>query len=873
MRASCGVRASFGIYAALLLLSSRQARADANDVRWKTVRQSEIALALVPHHQTRVAMAKERVVLIPFYSLRHKRALMLVNVYYDFANSGKTQSLTMGFPELYGKKRQSTSVEYKGDYKYMEFAVHRRPSILSFAARVAGKQQHVLSHPGVGKYRLWHVFSATLPTGRTRVHNVYEAEIGSYQETSAGGVGGPGIFNPAWDAENGERRFWFEYILHTGRRWKGPIGKGEIVLFFDGRHRLVRRFAQLEPTPADDVTFQLPMYKKRFIVIDGGANYEPDGQKLDKSKLVRASSWSHADSVNTNPALAFDRDPRTAWVAENRDKTPWIQFPADRKAKLRQLRISARAQTTGQSRPERVVVECRKKGGVKKAAAADLADDNTVQTINLTSPLKCKTVRLKVVSTHGGRNTSVAITALTPVYTGDDARKEMPAFKSPPLPAFVKVNKKAKMKDHFNEPVGAGSTIAALSRAGGKEAYESVKIVNVSWSADGSMVHYQCIRQNLKFHKKGLAMGYFVDVATGKIKGCYRMQRIGALSSKEQALWNRAAHFVDAQRFLQKHGFEKTEARALPPADLTRALPPHTVETGLDSASKNAGKLSIAQSRYGWRWRFHPTRKSASRKGSAKEKGAPLLKASVTFLAKSDKSDKGDKGDKDKKEKVIYIHKPHIDLAYARKHARYRQVILKNYREAVRNVADDYNITGSVSDFNRAVFPDRTAFTGAVYPYWSPQGDAVLVMWDDYQSMSALYKNKKIPYGGPTARKWQYGRFRTQVTVHTLASRKPSALEPPQGRRRSSTSATDPTADSKAKDSAAARAQKSANRSSTSSRRSTSKSSKSAGCGCRTVYRSCLLPATHPSHFLANTLMIFLCLFLLVSLKSVVGKE
>ena len=91
-----------------------------------------------------------------------------------------------------------------------------------------------------------------------------------------------------------------------------------------------------------------------------------------------------------------------------------------------------------------------------------------------------------------------------------------------------------------------------------------------------------------------------------------------------------------------------------------------------------------------------------------------------------------------------------------------------------------FKTTFSKRVFNKEVFPDRTAFTGAIYPYWSPKGDAVLVMWDDYQSMSSLYKNKTFPHGGPTSRKWKYGRFRSSVTVHALKPRKPTSLEPPK---------------------------------------------------------------------------------------------
>ena len=126
-----------------VLFFTRDAHADANDVRWVTMHRGKISLALVPNNQTRIAMVEEKVVLIPYYCPKRKRALMLVHVWYDFSNEGPTQTLNLGFPELHGQKKHYILEEYKGDHRYVKYDVMRRPSILSFYARISNQKAPV----------------------------------------------------------------------------------------------------------------------------------------------------------------------------------------------------------------------------------------------------------------------------------------------------------------------------------------------------------------------------------------------------------------------------------------------------------------------------------------------------------------------------------------------------------------------------------------------------------------------------------------------------------------------------------------------------------------------------------------------------------
>ena len=110
-----------------------------------------------------------------------------------FTNTGPATERLMGFPQA-----------LEGD----------SPELLDFRAFVDQNEVSVTFRPnaqpqGEWDYAGWHTFTVPFAAGQTRtVRNTYQGRL-------------------TWES-NGARLF--EYVLHTGAAWQGPIGQADITV-------------------------------------------------------------------------------------------------------------------------------------------------------------------------------------------------------------------------------------------------------------------------------------------------------------------------------------------------------------------------------------------------------------------------------------------------------------------------------------------------------------------------------------------------------------------------------------------------------------------------------------------------------------------
>ena len=83
-----------------------------------------------------------------------------------------------------------------------------------------------------GRYRRWFTFGVPMQARkRTSLRVRYVARVGRSLRlflTNIMAFRFPGLYTWA--------DYWIDYVLHTGSAWAGPIGKGEVVLYAEGRH-------------------------------------------------------------------------------------------------------------------------------------------------------------------------------------------------------------------------------------------------------------------------------------------------------------------------------------------------------------------------------------------------------------------------------------------------------------------------------------------------------------------------------------------------------------------------------------------------------------------------------------------------------------
>lgn len=236
-----------------------------------------IGYGAVPLDNDQVAMSAERVEA----EIRGDQAW--VTCAFTFTNAGPAIQVLMGFPQA--------QAFAGGD-----------PVLRDFRATVDGQEATVAYRPnaqpeGEWDYAGWHAFAVDFATGQTRtVRNTYHGRLN-------------------WQSNGGRA---FEYVLHTGATWRGPIGQAEVIVRWQrdrdvapetllaspsgytlGRHELRWHFTDLEPTREDDIrVYFRPIYGPHNI----GAAAASSG-----------SIYPAETGYNLPAALFSDGDPTTAW--------------------------------------------------------------------------------------------------------------------------------------------------------------------------------------------------------------------------------------------------------------------------------------------------------------------------------------------------------------------------------------------------------------------------------------------------------------------------------------------------------------------------------------------------------------------------------
>jgi len=219
-----------------------------------------------------------------------------VTCIFQFQNSGAATEVLMGFPQ--GARVPGGS-----------------PELLDFRSYVDDEEVPVAFRPDVRReadreFEGWYAFSVPFAAGQTRqVGNTYHGRLTRHS--------------------NGERSF--DYMLHTGASWHGPIGRGEIVVRWTsdrdvapdtisasppplttGPHELRWRFLDLEPSLEDDI-------RVAFRPVYGPQN----------AGIATASSGVVEPEVTGPglPAAVFaDSDPSTSWRSFGQTTGAWIAW-------------------------------------------------------------------------------------------------------------------------------------------------------------------------------------------------------------------------------------------------------------------------------------------------------------------------------------------------------------------------------------------------------------------------------------------------------------------------------------------------------------------------------------------------------------------
>jgi hypothetical protein len=205
-----------------MLLLPRAGRADVNHVMHTKTDDRGSAVHAVPLWNDLVRMAAERVVLVPYYDAKEYQPRLMCHVWYDLVNEGPRTRLSLGFPELkaYYRFHVAKVAAMLGSLEKVDQRT-TLPTITAFGAREGDHHPAVSTYPGVGRYRRWFTFGVDLAAGqKTRVHNTYLATLGHHTQSMDRDQGAAPLTSS----------YVAHYVLHTGARWRGPIGQGEIYL-------------------------------------------------------------------------------------------------------------------------------------------------------------------------------------------------------------------------------------------------------------------------------------------------------------------------------------------------------------------------------------------------------------------------------------------------------------------------------------------------------------------------------------------------------------------------------------------------------------------------------------------------------------------
>lgn len=258
------------------------------DVRADDVSLGAVGYGVVPLQNDQVVMAAERVEA----EIRGDEAW--VTCIFTFTNTGGATQLLIGFPQAQPTEGGA-------------------PELLGFQAFIDEVGTPVTFRPnaqpeGERDYAGWYTFVVPFAAGQTRtVRNSYHGRL-------------------TWTSNGGRL---FEYILHTGAAWRGPIGQADIIVrwqrdrdvapgtilvsppgYLQGKHELRWHFADLEPAVENDIRmFFRPIY--------GPYNLGTAAASSGQVQPIRTGYGLPA-------ALFSDGDTTTAWHSEGESKGAWV---------------------------------------------------------------------------------------------------------------------------------------------------------------------------------------------------------------------------------------------------------------------------------------------------------------------------------------------------------------------------------------------------------------------------------------------------------------------------------------------------------------------------------------------------------------------
>lgn len=129
---------------------------------------------------------------------------------FTFHNDGPAAKVRVGFPD----EGQGSMEPYQGEDK-IPTGKNLKATFLSYESWVDGKKVATELVPTDNRELYWHAKTVQFKgNGDTKIRDVYTLPPGG-QMTN----------------ENGLYKQTY-YVLHTGSSWKGPIGKGEVIISF-----------------------------------------------------------------------------------------------------------------------------------------------------------------------------------------------------------------------------------------------------------------------------------------------------------------------------------------------------------------------------------------------------------------------------------------------------------------------------------------------------------------------------------------------------------------------------------------------------------------------------------------------------------------
>ena len=567
--------------------------------------------------------------------------------------------------------------------------------------------------PGIkkkpAKYRRWFTFGLVLePRRRVRLHTTYLSGLALARH---------GRWTEDKEKSGVTTRYFLHYILHTGALWHGVIGRGEIFVYDRGELRLLRRFARLEPTTKDDLSVELD-----FKSIHWSKNWWETGFKgarhirwHDWLRLPSASGQLASKRVDTHVGLIVDGDPKTQWVSpRGKALSSFVQLPSNHRRRLTRLEVVSGKPCARCVRPSRLELGCVTKRGTGPLKRVDLPNTAGPHLVPLPKRSRCNAIRLRIAGVHGDKRASVAIAEVVQRFA-KPRRKKLKRAKRPRAPG-ASVKSRGPRKDPL--------------------AFDVVNLEHVRWSPDGAVLHYRLQLENIR-PAGGLRLGYFVDVATGKVLSTYRLDRagVGKLPEPYASAWARALPYEKGEARLRRDGFRPAVGARLAPSAAGRKGQSLRLRGRIKGRT---AALSIQATDRGYRWSIASSRRSK----------ASIADTVLELLHNSPRQ----------KERLLARRRGRIDLRFAAQHAKVRRArrpyfktLVKVFRDQWASDSQHYidNLPAHIWKrmpglWQALTYPHREAYGGRLQLFWEPQGRAVAALWLDRKDLSSHQPVEKL---------------------------------------------------------------------------------------------------------------------------------